>query len=141
MARRECGTCTLCCKVLGIRELEKPRGSWCPSCAKGRGCTVYEARPTSCRDFECFWLKAPEAAHVMMPDALRPDRCKVVFVVPPDGAGLVAETDPATPTAWQRPDVLAVLRAVASTGQVAGVFAGSRRWVVHPDGGFTEVRD
>jgi hypothetical protein len=26
---RGCKDCTLCCKLLGIAELEKPRATWC----------------------------------------------------------------------------------------------------------------
>lgn len=68
----ECGTCSLCCKVLGISDLTppKPPGKWCSYAKPGsdRACTIYEQRPASCRDFECGWLAndgAPE---------LRPDR-------------------------------------------------------------------
>ncbi len=33
---RECGTCTLCCKVMGIHALDKPRGVWCDHAMPGR---------------------------------------------------------------------------------------------------------
>jgi len=30
---RACGNCTLCCKVNGVPELEKPVDEWCKHCA------------------------------------------------------------------------------------------------------------
>jgi hypothetical protein len=53
---RECGACTLCCKVLSIEEIGKPSDAWCRHCKPGRGCSIYEARPGVCRGFACLWL-------------------------------------------------------------------------------------
>ena len=40
-AARQCGDCSLCCKVLGIPELNKPKDAWCPQlCAAGTGCRM-----------------------------------------------------------------------------------------------------
>lgn len=38
------------------------------------GCAIYEDRPEVCRSFQCGWIQAPN-----LPDALRPDRCGVLF--------------------------------------------------------------
>jgi hypothetical protein len=59
---RECGDCSLCCKVLDIDvpELQKPPGAWCQHCSPGRGgCGIYETRPDICRGFACGWLVIP----------------------------------------------------------------------------------
>ena len=54
---RRCGECSLCCKLLRIEAFNKPVGTWCAHCAPGRGgCTIYETRPTECREFFCAWL-------------------------------------------------------------------------------------
>lgn len=53
---RECGACTLCCKVLGIVEVESPQGKWCRHCAIGEGCRIYDLRPAPCREFACGYL-------------------------------------------------------------------------------------
>ncbi|UYO00753.1 MAG: hypothetical protein KIT02_05965 [Devosia sp.] len=55
---RSCDGCTACCAFPPIRtqELQKPANTMCPHCAEGRGCTVYEARPTVCRGFYCGWF-------------------------------------------------------------------------------------
>lgn len=52
-----CGGCTMCCKIMGVTELNKPANSWCTKCTKGVGCSVYETRPTSCVEFKCVWLQ------------------------------------------------------------------------------------
>ena len=61
---RSCGECSLCCKLLRIEAFNKPVGTWCSHCAPGRGgCTIYETRPTECRDFYCAWLTTPALGH------------------------------------------------------------------------------
>jgi len=71
---RTCGTCTLCCKAVGVQALNKAVGSWCPECdRKGGGCRIYDQRPGECRTFSCAWLDG------FLPDeGDRPDRMKVV---------------------------------------------------------------
>ena len=44
MANRDCGSCSLCCKILGIAALDKPVGQWCPNCVQGQGCAIYADR-------------------------------------------------------------------------------------------------
>lgn len=75
--QNECGDCNLCCKVMGISELNKPPGPWCSHAVKGKGCGIYEQRPGSCRQFGCFWLLgnlAPE---------YKPNKVKAVIAIPP----------------------------------------------------------
>lgn len=53
---RECGECTLCCKVLGVTELQKNPQVWCRYAGRGTGCEVYSHRPPTCVEFRCLWL-------------------------------------------------------------------------------------
>lgn len=53
-AARECGTCTACCTVLGIPSLQKPAWTPCSNLCD-KGCSIYDARPTECREYVCFW--------------------------------------------------------------------------------------
>ena len=77
-ARMTCGTCALCCKIKGIGELGGAAGRWCPHCNKAQGCTIYESRPQSCRDYECFWHRTQRSADPM-PAYFRPDRTQVII--------------------------------------------------------------
>jgi hypothetical protein len=52
---------------------EKPYGVPCQHLIQ-IGCGIYEERPPVCRRFACGWLLAPN-----LPEALRPDRCGVLF--------------------------------------------------------------
>jgi len=56
---RSCGGCTLCCFLLFIPELNKPKRSVCPN-SSCNGCEVYDSRPQSCRNFTCEWLVNPD---------------------------------------------------------------------------------
>lgn len=102
---RSCGACTLCCKLLGIHELEKPQGAWCGHCKPGKGCGIYEARPPSCRTFTCGWL-----ADLSIPEAMRPDRSKVVLYFTTTGDRMIAACDPAQPMAWRKEPLYSQLR-------------------------------
>jgi len=51
---RECGDCTLCCKLPAIKDF-KDGYKWCENCNIGKGCNIYETRPKPCIDFDCMW--------------------------------------------------------------------------------------
>jgi len=54
---RQCGSCTLCCKVLEITDLKKPTNTACHHIMAGGGCNIYSERPRQCRTFACAWLQ------------------------------------------------------------------------------------
>jgi hypothetical protein len=54
---RQCGTCTLCCKVLEVTDLGKPVNTVCNHIRTGGGCEIYDQRPRQCRSFSCAWLQ------------------------------------------------------------------------------------
>jgi hypothetical protein len=66
---RECGKCTVCCKVPAIDhpELQKMPGVTCPNCKVG-GCKIYETRPDPCRNFYCGWRYLPGLGNDWRPD-------------------------------------------------------------------------
>jgi coenzyme F420-reducing hydrogenase beta subunit len=63
---RGCGTCTACCTVLDVPELDKPEGVPCQHLTD-QGCGIYEDRPEACRTFECLY-KVVDMAPRMRPD-------------------------------------------------------------------------
>ena len=99
---RECGECSMCCKLLGVEELEKPKNKWCSHCKISEGCAIYESRPPSCRNFKCLWI-----INDKMPEELRPDRAKVVFYEPQEDispgvtADLMMLEDPQMSGRWK----------------------------------------
>lgn len=73
---RDCGTCRACCIHLEIDDFAKPAGTPCLHLRKRNGtdgCTIYEARPATCRGFTCLW-----AAGKFDAKSWRPDRCGVL---------------------------------------------------------------
>lgn len=99
---RSCGSCSLCCKLLPIFGLAKPkpRGQWCPHCKPGRGgCVIYENRPEECRIFYCGWLMGH------LPPEWYPQDSKIVvaFYPRPHGVGsdCLISVDPAYAGRWR----------------------------------------
>jgi hypothetical protein len=99
---RECGDCSLCCKLLNIDvpELKKPKGVWCSHCKPGKGgCSIYDARPDICHGFACGWLVNPA-----LDEAWKPSRAKIVvnYEIGRDGRfGCHFVVDPAVPNRWR----------------------------------------
>jgi len=135
VAGRECGTCTLCCKVAAVEELEKPNGVWCSHCKSGKRCTIYERRPSSCRSFYCQWMLekglGPE---------WKPERAKFAMVKTEGGRRLTALVDPGFPSAWRRSPYYENLKAWAADANrrlpelyLVDVLIGQRSIVILPD--------
>ncbi|HWC62122.1 MAG TPA: hypothetical protein VG501_00760 [Rhizomicrobium sp.] len=127
---RECGTCTLCCKVMGIKEIDKPSGSWCPHCRPGKGCAIYSDRPEECRTFFCDWL-----AHDYLGPEWKPEKSKIVLRTRDDRT--VAYVDPATPTVWKKPPyidgLLHMMRALLPQNRLVYVSVAEHYTLLLPD--------
>jgi hypothetical protein len=50
---RNCDGCTACCKLMIIREINKPADTWCSDCKIGVGCGNYATLPKVCQAFQC----------------------------------------------------------------------------------------
>ena len=118
---RECGDCTMCCKLIGVKEIDKKPNSWCEHCEVGKGCSIYADAPPSCHDFRCLWLDNEE-----MTDNLRPDKTKVVLGGTTDGNHVVAYVDPARPDAYKTGRMGALLGAISAVSPVF-VVCGDKR--------------
>ncbi len=130
---RACGECTMCCRLPGVVELSKPAGEWCKHCAIGKGCTIYEERPSSCKFFECLWLTDER-----MPEDLRPDKSKVIFYPPaeqpyPDKVvDLIVMEDPKQSGRWQSGAVGRLVNSFRHQGLTLCVVSGDRNEVLPP---------
>jgi hypothetical protein len=133
--RKQCGTCTLCCKLLAVQEINKPAATSCHHCDEGRGCKIYSARPTQCRLFNCYFLTNDKLG-----EAWRPSKSKIVVVITPDGRRIGAHVDPERPGAWRREPFYSKLKAwsreaLAAPGQLGQVLVsiGKHTIVILPD--------
>lgn len=131
--KRECGGCTLCCKLVGVTQIAKPRNKWCGFCTPGVGCQVHEKEhiPASCDSFACAWLMGIGS------DAARPDKTKVVLIT--NGERLSAVNDPSSPGAWREGEIGAMLRQAAKSGTMTMVVTGNRALVLGPKWQETDV--
>lgn len=120
-----CGGCTVCCRVMGVDDIDKAPGVMCVHCAEGVGCRIYETRPRACMDFQCEWLKAA------MPESLRPDLSHVLLVGTDDHM-LIAKIDPAYPEAHKHDHAMAaLLRMTAQSGTVVIIMLGEQLIEIH----------
>jgi hypothetical protein len=102
---RECGTCTMCCKVYKIEALGKPEGVWCSHCVIGSSCRIYPDRPDDCRQFFCLWR-----TDASLPDAWKPNTCKLTVTQYPKNGFIYVQVDASTPQAWRREPYFSTLK-------------------------------
>jgi hypothetical protein len=105
---RQCGSCSMCCKVFAVPVLEKPPGQWCKHCKPGRGCSIWTDRPQFCRDYHCFYMY-----EARFPDIWRPDRSKFIMNFRATEKRYVVNVDPATPNAWRQEPYFSTLKAMS----------------------------
>jgi hypothetical protein len=130
---RRCGSCTLCCRLLGVDApptLSKPPNTKCPHCSPGRGCNIYEQRPAQCRVFFCLWL-----VNASLDDSFHPAKCH--FVIYPvdngsDGAAVMVEVDPHRPDSWFRQPYWDVITQMAIVMPASTVRVGNRWYRLFP---------
>jgi len=155
---RSCGGCTLCCKLLPVKELRKPASQRCVHQRFKKGCAVYgqPSMPRSCRIWNCQWLKNPQTK-----DMVRPDRSGYVIDVLPDYVSMTNNDtgavrnipvvqvwcDPARPMAWRDPHLLAFLNGRGQVGIAALIrYSSSDAFTLLPpslssDGRWHELRN
>lgn len=126
---RTCGTCTLCCRLPDIDELSKPANAWCSHCVDSKGCTIYENRPQTCRDFLCLW---------MTDNNLGPewDPAKAHMMIYTQGPQMTVLVDPTYPDVWKmEPYGLQLQQWATKIEQTGGyiiVFVGNDVFKVEP---------
>jgi hypothetical protein len=138
---RECGSCTACCDVFDVPELDKPNYVRCSYCTDF-GCGIYETRPEVCRTYFCLWRRIDA-----MPDLARPDRIGIVFsivtghmpVSPFERLYIIARAidDPAV---FETPAGRAAIRMFVREGSLPVFTAfGDEKKQVYPDQAFREA--
>lgn len=92
---RECGSCSLCCKLLPIDApgIEKPAAKWCSHWSKATKCGIYEQRPETCRTFNCLWRLG------VIPEQFKPDKVGAVMASYKEGV-LIVYTDEHLEKRW-----------------------------------------
>jgi hypothetical protein len=129
---KDCGACTLCCKVMRIDALAKPDGAWCGHCAVGSGCKIHDTKPDECRDFYCGFLQDPRLG-----EEWRPSKSKFVLVAELDGRRIAVHVDPQRPDAWRQEPYYSQFKQWARDGAASGLHVtaqvGRHSWVLLPE--------
>ena len=94
---RDCGSCTLCCKVYEVPALAKPANKWCSHCTPGRGCGIHATRPDHCRSFFCLWM-----TEGWLGPEWKPEVSKFVLTIDPVSRWMLVQVDPGSPKAWRQ---------------------------------------
>jgi len=128
---RSCQGCTMCCKLMEVDALGKPRGAWCGHCDQKRGCTIYETRPDACRIFYCGYLRIP-----MLDERWKPSKAKFLVNYESPSNRIVIHVDPARPGAWREEPFHAQIKrwaaSIARDGGFLVVWTGQSAVAVLP---------
>ena len=120
-----CDGCTACCKIMKIRELNKPGNTWCQHCKIGVSCGIYDTQPESCRAFECVWLQTQRGGKPLPLD-LRPDASRVVIGTTNHGEDIVLHVSMDRPDAWQRGGIGKLVAEMLADGITVMVKCGEK---------------
>jgi hypothetical protein len=122
----------MCCKLLAIDVLEKPRGVWCRHCDTSAGCTIYANRPDPCRGFHCGYLRI-----VHLDERWKPSKARFLVNYEERARRIAIHADPDRPDAWRREPYLSAIRgwgaSAARDGGSVIAWAGQRAVIVRPD--------
>ena len=126
---RACEGCTLCCTLLAVPALEKRPCEVCRH-QTTTGCNIFgePIRPAMCRSYQCAWLQ-----NATWDDALRPDRCGVVFE-PFVGRNMAAAVDPMRPASWSAGPARAAIDQLLAANVAVIVVVGQVKHVLLPEG-------
>jgi hypothetical protein len=133
IAGRNCGSCTLCCKVFPVPWIDdKPAGAWCKHCTPGKGCGIWQTRPQGCKDFLCQYFFIKDIG-----EEWRPDRAKFLLNLEKGDTWLVVHADAKQPDAWKREPYGRTIRRWADyqmeRGKGVMLYVGTKQFIVTPD--------
>jgi hypothetical protein len=122
----------MCCKLLKVDELAKPRQEWCSHCDIGVGCKIYDTKPSECSKFLCGWI-----ANANISDVWKPSDCRMVLTHEPSAGQFVIHVDASRGDVWRREPFYSEIKrwsAVAlNNGMRLFVFQGLETVAVLPD--------
>lgn len=154
---RTCGGCTLCCSLVAVKEINKPRRTWCEHCTKGVGCQIQETKPQACAEFDCLWLMGGFASEKLQmkgkkpkdfgkygpafEDNQRPDKLKAIFYfhTAPSGKGIGVFVSESVPGALLKKDVRQAITIFAANGMEVVEYYFDGHLVYHAEGATYEL--
>jgi hypothetical protein len=107
----------MCCHLLDIPDMAKPRQVWCTHCDKVRGCKIYDDRPAYCARYKCAYL-----TNAGLDERWKPSLAK--FIAHAEGDQLIVSVDANRPEAWRKEPYFSSIKrwARGEDGFPGGVF-------------------
>lgn len=129
MPENACQGCSLCCKLMRIEELDKPRCSWCSLISKDKqSCTVYHQREEmkleGCIEWKCGWLSSQES-DIPLPEECKPNKSHIVISRTPNAVWF--HCDPGYPEAWRKGKIGELLNKLVDKKITVYVLIGQKR--------------
>jgi hypothetical protein len=93
----------------------------------GKGCMIYEHRPTPCRNFFCQWLLDPTLG-----DEWHPAKSRIIIYPSTEGPGYAVEVDPQRPDRWLGEPYFRVISNMALKFRATTVRVGKRWYSMVP---------
>lgn len=129
---RSCDGCTVCCKLLAIGALAKPRHVWCQHCDVGKGCRIHGSHPDECGAFYCGYL-----LNANLGDHWKPITSRMVVGYELPSNRTVVHVDAGRSNAWRKEPFYSELKrwaaAAVERGGLVVVYQGLDAVVVFPD--------
>lgn len=98
----------MCCKLLNIPVLQKPRQVWCKHCQIGVGCGIYPDRPAECASFYCLYRLSPELG-----EEWKPSLSKMVLNYESKIRRVNVSVDADSPDIWRQEPYYSQLKGMA----------------------------
>lgn len=124
--QKTCGTCSICCKIVAVKDLAKPAHQWCVHNVPRKGCGIWGAHPEVCKVWQCGWILMPQ-----LDDRWKPESCGFIIRTRFQIQQLVIDVEPSKPNSWRREPFLSTIHRWAqnslATGQQIVVCIGRRQ--------------
>jgi hypothetical protein len=116
---------------MAVAELDKPPNVWCRDLVMGKGCGVYETRPSVCREFYCRWME-----DATLGPEWKPSKAKMMLAHIVEHQ-LSVYVDPGAAGVWRKEPYLSRLVEMAKNGlrndAIVKVIENGRVMVLLPD--------
>lgn len=130
--QKTCGTCSICCKIVAVAELNKPAHQWCVHNVPRKGCGIWGKHPDACKVWQCGWILMPH-----LDERWKPEKCGFIIRTRFQIQQLVIDVEPSKPNAWRQEPFFSEIhrwaRNAPATGQQIVVCIGRRQIVIFPE--------